>query len=124
MNNPIHTASAIQPDLESQIIQSGTQAGKLTQDGKAYSNRSLSTCSHATACAANLAMVYLGTMLNQYQTAKILNSSPLSSCSSEHPDLAEPISKGIVLATGVFAAVLALPSAVGLIKGIVGRNSN
>lgn len=112
-------------DIEAQIIHSGieNQAIKRAQSGMDAANSSLNCCSCATACAANLAMLYLGKVLTQYQTAHSLNANPHDACTSLHPELANPMSRGVVLATGAFAIVLALPSLIGLVGSVIRKNS-
>lgn len=71
----------------------------------------LNTCSKATACAGHLAMLYFGTVLQKHITAKALGPE------------AEQVPTGVIVATGAFAVLLALPSFVGLIKSFAQRDS-
>lgn len=84
----------------------------------------LNTCKMATACAANLAMLFFGTVLQKHLTAKALGADPGGACQTQHPGLAEQVPTGVVVATGALAVMLALPSVVGLIKSFAQRDSD
>lgn len=121
--SPIPTSPQASNDIESQIIQSGLadQASKLAQNGNS-ANRALHCCTYATACAANLAMLYLGKVLTQYQTANTIGGNSQDACAIAHPELASTVPTGVILCTAAFAGGLALPSFMGLVRSLTSKN--
>ncbi|MDH4394405.1 MAG: hypothetical protein QE278_01880 [Limnobacter sp.] len=120
--SPMPTSPQASNDIESQIIQSGVadQAAKQAQNGDS-ANRALHCCTYATACAANLAMLYLGKVLTQYQIANTVGGNSQDACAIAHPELANPVPTGVVLCTAAFAGILALPSVMGLLRSVANR---